>query len=127
MMKASKKELRLFGLVLAGFIAVGWWLFSPPVSGYWLAGIEAVLLLLVAFVPVALGPVQQVLDRVARVVSKVLNPLVLSLVFYGVFTPMGVVMRLFGYNPMRRNFDPQAESYRDTSNAGAGHDFDRPF
>ena len=37
--------------------------------------------------------------------------LVLAFVFYGVVTPIGLVMKLFGYDPMRRTIDKAAETY----------------
>jgi Saxitoxin biosynthesis operon protein SxtJ len=38
--------------------------------------------------------------------------LILGGLFYALFTPMGVVMRLRGQDPMRRTWVPEAESYR---------------
>ncbi|MBT6272654.1 MAG: hypothetical protein HOI95_00790 [Chromatiales bacterium] len=40
-----------------------------------------------------------------------MNPLILGLVYFGVFTPFGVVMRLFGWDSMRREWQPEADSY----------------
>ena len=39
--------------------------------------------------------------------------IILSLIFYGVFTPAAVVMRLRGKDPMRRGWEPNRESYRE--------------
>ncbi len=36
---------------------------------------------------------------------------ILALVYYGVLTPIGLVMRLFGHDPMRRRTQPDAGSY----------------
>jgi len=44
-------------------------------------------------------------------VGWVVSHVVLSLVFFLVLTPVGVIMRLFGYDPMRKRFDRSAESY----------------
>ena len=35
----------------------------------------------------------------------------LVLVYYGVFTPIGIVLRLIGRDPMRREFDQEKKSY----------------
>ena len=37
--------------------------------------------------------------------------IILGVVFYGLFTPIALVMRLLGKDPMRR-FEPEAVSYR---------------
>jgi saxitoxin biosynthesis operon SxtJ-like protein len=39
------------------------------------------------------------------------STLLLVLLYYGVFTPIGLAMRVFGRDPMRRNFDRAATSY----------------
>jgi hypothetical protein len=36
---------------------------------------------------------------------------VLAMVYYGIFTPIGLGLRLMGRDPLRRRFDPQARSY----------------
>jgi hypothetical protein len=36
---------------------------------------------------------------------------VLALVYYGVLTPIGLVMKLFGYDPMKKRFDSGAATY----------------
>ena len=38
--------------------------------------------------------------------------IILSLVFYGIVTPMGVLMRRLSHDPMQRRFNPQATTYR---------------
>jgi hypothetical protein len=38
--------------------------------------------------------------------------IILGVVFYGVVTPIGLVMRMFGHDPMRRRLERTGESYR---------------
>ncbi|MHC4176359.1 MAG: DUF5989 family protein, partial [Planctomycetota bacterium] len=44
-------------------------------------------------------------------IALVVSILVLLLVYYLVLTPTGLLMRLFGYDPMHRRFDPHATTY----------------
>lgn len=44
-------------------------------------------------------------------IGFVVSYVVLGVVFYGVFTPIGVVMRLCGRDPLARRFDRAATSY----------------
>ncbi len=45
--------------------------------------------------------------------------IVLGALFYGVVTPVGIIMRLFGRNPLRRRRDPRATTYwTDRSDSG---------
>jgi hypothetical protein len=41
----------------------------------------------------------------------IVSPLVLGILFYGCITPIGLLMRLAGKDPMRRKFEPAAKSY----------------
>lgn len=44
-------------------------------------------------------------------IGFVISHLILVFVYYVVLTPIGVVMRWFGYDPMERRIDENAESY----------------
>jgi hypothetical protein len=47
--------------------------------------------------------------------------------FYLVVTPMGVIMRLFGYDPMGLKRKAENDSYRNTVTRHASEHFERPF
>jgi hypothetical protein len=40
-----------------------------------------------------------------------MSHLILGMTFYLLFTPIGLAMRLFGWDPMRRSYDPKATTY----------------
>jgi hypothetical protein len=42
---------------------------------------------------------------------KVVNPVVLGLIYLTTIVPIGVVMRAFGHDPLRLKRDPQASTY----------------
>ena len=44
-------------------------------------------------------------------VGFVISHVVLGLTFYGLMTPVGLIMRLVGYDPMERKIDKEAGSY----------------
>ena len=44
-------------------------------------------------------------------IGLVISHAILAAVYYAVLTPIGLLMHLVGRDPMRRRFDPQAESY----------------
>ena len=44
-------------------------------------------------------------------IGWVVTHLVLATIFYGLITPMGAIMRLFGRDRLHRSFDASAESY----------------
>jgi hypothetical protein len=48
----------------------------------------------------------------ADVLGWINTRILLSIVFFGLITPMGVVMRRLGKDPMRRAVEPAASTYR---------------
>lgn len=70
---------------------------APRVLGI----VGAALVLAGVLVPARLGPVYRVWMGLARGISKVTTPIALGLVYYVVLSPIGVLMRLFGRNPLR--------------------------
>lgn len=62
----------------------------------------AVLLLAALVVPTLLGPVQRGWMALGLAMSKVTTPILMSAVYYVVLTPMGLLMRAFGRNPLRQ-------------------------
>ncbi|HYI45235.1 MAG TPA: SxtJ family membrane protein [Actinomycetota bacterium] len=69
---------------------------------WWAAGVSGAFLLLALVVPSVLGPLNRVWMRVAALVQKVVNPVVIGVLFFVVITPVGLVMRLFGRDPLKR-------------------------
>ena len=126
-MKMDKKDLRNFGLVLAVVIGLLWLLFRPALAWQWLAGIELIVVLAALLLPVILTPVHWLLSKFSQAISKVLNPLILAVVFYLVVTPMGATMRLFGYDPMGMKRKVENGSYRKTADPHTSEHFERPF
>ena len=53
-------------------------------------------------------------------IGWVVSHVALGLLFYGVITPIGLVMRLAGRDPMTRRFDRSAETYWETYNPDRG-------
>ncbi|HMB70021.1 MAG TPA: SxtJ family membrane protein [bacterium] len=112
--KVDKKELRNFGLSL-GVVCLLWagilWWKGATAPIPWLLGAAPVLALLALVAPVALWPIHKVWMPVAHAIAKVLTWLMLTLAFYLVFTPYGVIMRLLGRDPLQRRIDRGASTY----------------
>ena len=105
---ASKRELRKFGLTVGlAFLVLGgisrWRGHElPPLV---LCTLGTLLIVPALLGPAVLGPVQRGWMRFAEVVGAFNTRLILGLLFYLVFTPVGFLMRLFR--------DPMTRSMRD--------------
>ncbi len=104
---------RNFGLTFAAvFVLIGAVkLWSGTASApYWLAA-AACFLILAFWAPSRLAPLNRLWLKLGLLLYRVVNPLVMALLFFLVVTPMGLVMRLIGKRPLRLAFDPASPSY----------------
>jgi hypothetical protein len=110
----SRGQLMVFGLLwLAAFILLGLgaWHHGHPWAAAGLWGAAAV-------VP-GLGCIWRSLLRAVYLAAAwavlplglAVSLLVLLAVYYLLVTPLGLALRCFGYDPLRRRFDRQAGSY----------------
>ncbi len=104
---------RSFGLVFTAFFAlVGLWpmVHKRPMRP-WALGISAAFLLVALAFPSALGPLNRVWMQFGKLLSKVTNPIVTGLMFYLIFAPAAVVLRLLGKDLLRLKYDRGAATY----------------
>ena len=124
------KRLRTFGLMVGGiFCAIGLWpaIIRGQNARPW-ALILGVLLLIPALVaPRILGPVYRVWMTAGEALGWINTRILLGVVFYGLITPMGLIMRLVRNNEMRRTFEPDVESYRVVKRPRPGTHMTRQF
>ena len=127
----DRKGLREFGLVTGGIIAGLFGLFFPwlierPIPR-WPWVIFGVLAALALAAPLALKPVYHWWMRFGLLMSRITTPLIMGIVFYLVITPMALVMRLVGKDPMARQLREQSRSYRIESTATPPKRLEKPF
>ena len=104
---------RSFGLVFAavfGLIALG-----PLRHGHaprwWASALAGVFALVALRRPALLATPNRLWTKLGVLLGKVVSPIALGILFYGVVTPLAVVIRLTGKDPLRLKLDPAAESY----------------
>lgn len=108
----TRAELRKFGLTVgtafAVFGAISWWRGHelPPRVLWTLAGLLIVPGLLA---PAILGPVQRGWMAFAMVLGHVNTRIILTVLYYLVMTPIGLIMRLFR-DPLDRSLKDARES-----------------
>jgi hypothetical protein len=65
--------------------------------------------------------------KFGHVMNWINTRLILGLLFYGLFLPFGLVMRLFGKDSMHRKWDDRVSTYRVKSHNDAKDSVERPF
>ena len=104
---------RSFGLVFtAVFLIIGCWpLIGAEAPRWWALGVAGLFLLLALLKPDLLAPLNRAWLRFGLLLHRIVSPLVLGLMFALVFVPIGLLLRLFGKDPLRLRLDPAAQSY----------------
>jgi len=94
------------------FAVVGLWpLLDGATVRVWALVLAAALLAAGLFAPVLLRPFNRVWFLFGLALHKIVNPLVMGLLFFLTVTPMALILRALGKDPLHRTFDPDAASY----------------
>ena len=121
----DRRQLRGFGVIsLIAFGGIGSWIhfkqsfmgFAIPAAtagpiSYALWTLAALCLLLGLIAPQLLRPLFVGLTLVSLPIGFVVSHVIMAVLFYGLFTPIGLIFRLIGRDPLQRKFDREAESY----------------
>ena len=104
---------RSFGLVMAAALALVT-LFNSWHSGRlwpWTSVLAGGVAVIAAIRPAALHPLNRAWTKLGLLLHKIVNPIVMGLIFYGTILPTSLVMRLSGKDPLRLKRDASTESY----------------
>lgn len=103
---------RRFGLTVGGafllFAAIAWWRGHPTTTTV-LGSLGGALAVAGLVIPTLLGPVERGWMKLAHLMSKVTTPIVMGVMYLLVLTPVGLLRRTFGGNPMVHT--PEGGSY----------------
>ena len=110
---AAPSSARAFGYVMAVVLL----LFAGAAFAHanpwakWLTLAAIVLALLGQFAPFVLAPLNRLWMGLGHLLGRIVSPIMMSLIYFGVVTPIAFVARWRGVDPMKRRFDPQASTY----------------
>jgi predicted membrane metal-binding protein len=102
-----------FGLVFGVvFAVIGLWpLLNVQPMRFWALVVSVLLVLLSYALPQILAPFNRLWFLFGRLLHKIVNPIIMGLIFYTTVTPTGLILRLLGKRPIPVKFDPDVESY----------------
>jgi len=114
------RQLRQFaGIALAAFPLMAWGWGAGP-RGWFLAAVGVGWALVGLVRPLAIRPLYWAVSALALPIGWVLGEVLLAGVYYGLFAPLGLIMRLAGRDPLQRRFDRQAPTYWQPKKQPAG-------
>ncbi|MCW5701512.1 MAG: hypothetical protein AB7I42_01300 [Bradyrhizobium sp.] len=104
---------RSFGLVMTGAFAAVTALnvWHAGRIWPWTAALAAVFLIAALLRPAVLNPLNRLWLRFGLLLHRIVNPVIMALLFYGTVLPTGLVMRAMGKDLLRLKREPDAASY----------------
>ena len=124
--------LRKFGLTTGAIIVILFvfffpWVFDVSSAPRWPWIIMAALWLPALFMPGILRPVYSTWMKIGQGLGWINTRIILGILFYVLILPMGLIMRLFGNDPMARKCDKSASSYRIKSVSEEKDRLEKPY
>ena len=124
--------LRKFGITTGAIIVALFafffpWLLDMAAMPLWPWILAGLLWLPALLAPATLRPVYNTWMKIGHGIGWVNTRIILGLLFYVMVMPMGLVMRLFGKDPMNRKRDKSASSYRVQSISEEKDRLEKPY
>ena len=77
----------------------------------WSVGVAAVFGGLAFLAPKLLAPLNRLWFRFGMLLSRIVSPIVMGILFFVTVTPTGLIMRARGKDLLRQKMDPDADTY----------------
>ena len=109
----GRSSERSFGIVVGGaLLVIATWpaLWGRP-ARWWAAFLGAALVITALGHPPALRPLNRAWTALGAALHRVVSPLVMGAIFFGVVSPIGLVLRLAGKDSLRLRWQPDAPTY----------------
>jgi polyferredoxin len=117
-MKFSDVKLpsnRKFGFFFAAVFAIaGFYFFSEKsvVLSYALSGLSALFIIVTFLKADLLLPLNKLWMRIGLLLGMIVSPIVLGILFFGLFTPISLLMKLFGRDELRLKLKVQESHWK---------------
>ena len=111
--KSEKSDLRKFGITIGVILLViaGFLFWKEKESFQILLTFGVTLCILGIVIPIILKPIYWVWMIFSTILGWIMTRVILSLLFYTIFTPIGLILRFFGKQFLELRWDKSKESY----------------
>jgi len=110
---ANEHSDRNFGLVFAAVFLIIAFLqyYSSGSTNFILIALATICGVLAIFTPSVLRPFNTVWLKFGLLLNKIMSPIIMSIVFFLVVTPIGICMRVLGKRPLNIGSGPKQNTY----------------
>ena len=111
--RAEGSSDRAFAVVfvVVFLLVAAWPLLAGRPPRWWAAGIAVGLAVVAVVRPSILAPLNRLWMRFGLLLGKIVSPIALGIVYYLVLTPVGILLRIQGKDPLRLKPDKDKTSY----------------
>ena len=116
-MLPSNKKFGLFFFIFFLLIGIYYYFVSAIILAILFLSLASVFLILTITRPKLLLPLNKLWMRLGLILGSIISPIMLGIIFFGLFTPIAILMRLFSRDELRLKLKPQSSFWRirDTS------------
>jgi predicted membrane metal-binding protein len=104
---------RSFGFVFSVVFAIValWPLLTGGGPRWWAVAVAAAFAAVALAAPHVLAPLNRLWMKFGLLLGRIVSPIALGILFYGVFTPIGLLLRWTGKDPLKLAREPHAPTY----------------
>ncbi|MDH5387054.1 MAG: SxtJ family membrane protein [Gammaproteobacteria bacterium] len=129
--QTSNNELQKFGIT-TGIIVAGLfglllpWLFNFTIP-YWPWAVSSILILWAFIHPASLKHIFLTWMKFGHIMGWINSRIILGIMFYFIFLPTAVILKILGKDPLHKKLDEKISSYRIKSPQKPKEHIERPF
>jgi hypothetical protein len=130
----TKSDLRKFGFIMGGMFALIFGLIFPWLGDktsttwpIWPFIVMAVFWAVAIIAPQILRPVNDIWIKIGNVLGFINSRIILSIMFFLLIFPIGLVLKVFGKDSMNRKLDKNTDTYRKLTKLRSKEHLEKPF
>ena len=121
---------RKFGLFFSLVFSLVSFYFFYLENNFWfyIFGLLALVFIIITLISSdSLGPLNKLWFKFGLLLGKIVSPVVMGLIFFGIFTPIAIFMRLIGRDELRLKFKNQSTHWIKRKSSNLTESFKRQF
>ena len=100
----SNRKFGLFFTLIFLIAAIYFYLDDYEILSYIFGLLVVTFLVISIYNPKVLAPLNIIWMRFGFLIGKIISPIVMGVIFFGIFTPLAIIMRLFGRDELNLRY-----------------------
>lgn len=124
-MNKELRDIRIVFFIFSTFLGFFGYKLYPSIRSYILLTIAFHLLFILVFFPLTLKPIFRIWLKITKIIGKINTQILLGVVFFSIFVPTGLIMKLLSKDPMQRKKLKTTDSYWEVYTLAGSNDKSR--